>query len=112
MGKVMSVAIRKAKRFNVENRAHSFLDKTKDKPIAAPKYEANIRDLDRVLKCILCVYCNILFVLYCEIIYFSAHPEVADTLNRKNTELDDRLKKVYVTSSDHIIAVTIASTTP
>lgn len=57
----MSVAIRKAKRFNVENRAHTFLDKTKDKPIAAPKYEANIRELDRILKCI---YYNNLQLLF------------------------------------------------
>lgn len=49
MGKVMSVAVRKAKRFNVENRAHNFLEKTKEKPIAAPKFESNLRDLDRVL---------------------------------------------------------------
>lgn len=48
MGKVMSVAVRKVKRFNVENRAHKFLDR--EKLAAAPKYEANIRDYQKVLE--------------------------------------------------------------
>lgn len=48
MGKVMSVAARKVKRFNVENRAHKFLDREKISP--APKYESNIRDYQKVLE--------------------------------------------------------------
>jgi len=44
----MSVAIRKANRFNVENRAHKVLEK--DKPIPAPSYEYNKRDIERVLE--------------------------------------------------------------
>lgn len=48
MGKVLSVASRKANRFNVENRAHRVLDL--DKPQAAPKFESNIRDYQKVLE--------------------------------------------------------------
>lgn len=47
MGKVMSIASRKVQRFNVENRAHKILER--EKPIAAPKYESNIRDYQKVL---------------------------------------------------------------
>lgn len=48
MGKVLSVATRKARRFNAENRAHRHLDK--EKLEAAPKFESNIRDYEQVLK--------------------------------------------------------------
>lgn len=48
MGKVLSIAVGKAKRFNVENRAHRVI--SQDKPVAAPKYEANVKDLERMLK--------------------------------------------------------------
>lgn len=48
MGKVMSVALAKAQRFNVENRAHRII--SMDKPKAAPKFESNLIDLERVLK--------------------------------------------------------------
>lgn len=48
MGKVLSVVSRKVKRFNVENRAHKYLDREKLDP--APKYEAAIKDYERVLK--------------------------------------------------------------
>lgn len=47
MGKVMSVVIRKANRFNAENRAHKVI--SQDKPVVAPKYESNVKDLERVL---------------------------------------------------------------
>lgn len=48
MGKVLSVATRKARRFNAENRAHRHLDK--EKLDAAPKYQSNITDYHRVLE--------------------------------------------------------------
>lgn len=47
MGTVMSMAVRKARRFNVENRAQRVLEQ--DKPTAAPKFESNVRDLQKVL---------------------------------------------------------------
>lgn len=47
MGILASKVMRKAQRFNAENRAHRFLDR--DKPIAAPKYESNLRDMQKVL---------------------------------------------------------------
>lgn len=49
MGKVMSVVARKANRFNVENRAHRVLER--EKPVPAPKYESNLRDMERTLEC-------------------------------------------------------------
>lgn len=48
MGKVMSIAVGKIKRFNVENRAHKVI--SQDKPTPAPKYEANVKDLERILR--------------------------------------------------------------
>lgn len=48
MGKVMSIASRKVQRFNVENRAHKILER--EKPLAAPKFESNIRDFKKVLE--------------------------------------------------------------
>lgn len=48
MGKVLSVATRKIRRFNAENRAHRYLDKEKIEP--APKYKSNISDYQRVLE--------------------------------------------------------------
>lgn len=47
MGNVASLVVRKARRFNVENRAQRVLDQ--DRPTAAPKFEANVRDLQKVL---------------------------------------------------------------
>lgn len=47
MGKVMSLVVRKVNRFNVENRAHKII--SRDKPVAAPKYDSNSMELERVL---------------------------------------------------------------
>lgn len=47
MGALASKAMRKARRFNAENRAHRVLDR--EKPIAAPKFESNLRDMEKVL---------------------------------------------------------------
>lgn len=46
MGKVMSVLGNRMSRMNIENRTHKFLDKG-DK-VVAPKFEGNMRDLERV----------------------------------------------------------------
>lgn len=62
MGKVMSVVSRKINRFNVENRAHRILER--EKPVAAPKYEANLRDMERTMECKcfeMYTYCKISF---------------------------------------------------
>lgn len=48
MGKVMSVVLAKAQRFNVENRAHKVISQSKPNP--APRFESNLKDLERVLK--------------------------------------------------------------
>ncbi|XP_067617352.1 protein NDUFAF4 homolog [Eurosta solidaginis] len=80
MGKVMSMIGRKINRFNVENRAHRILDR--DKPMPAPKYESNIQDMQRALE---------------------FDPQLVDKLNKKDQQLDDRLKNVYVTSEDSFI---------
>ncbi|XP_037052090.1 protein NDUFAF4 homolog isoform X2 [Bradysia coprophila] len=81
MGKVLSVATRKARRFNADNRAHRFLDK--EKLEAAPKFESNIRDYQRVLE---------------------EKPDFAQLESKKNSVLDERLKQVYVTSTDPVVA--------
>lgn len=49
MGKVLStIAIRASQRFNIENRAQRVI--AQDKPRPAPKFEANVKDLERILK--------------------------------------------------------------
>lgn len=48
MGKVLSVVAAKVQRFNVENRAQRII--SQDKPVAAPKFESNIKDLERVIR--------------------------------------------------------------
>uniref|UniRef100_A0A1I8NQR7 Protein NDUFAF4 homolog n=1 Tax=Stomoxys calcitrans TaxID=35570 RepID=A0A1I8NQR7_STOCA len=80
MGKVMSVVSRKINRFNVENRAHRVLER--DKPTPAPKYESNLRDMERTVE---------------------LDPNFVEKLNKKDEALDKRLKNVYVTSEDRFI---------
>lgn len=46
----MSIVSKKINRFNVENRAHRFLDKQKSKPIAAPKFDSDIKAYQKILK--------------------------------------------------------------
>ncbi|CAO1442145.1 unnamed protein product [Diamesa tonsa] len=77
MGKVMSIMGRQVQRFNVENRAHKVI--SQDKATAAPKYKSNLKDLDKVLK---------------------DFPEIVEQSSTKDSSLDDRLKKVFVTSSN------------
>ena len=80
MGKVMSIVSRKVNRFNVESRAHRILER--DKPVPAPKYESNLRDMQRALE---------------------MDPDIVEKLSTKDIELDNRLKNVYVTSKDSLI---------
>ncbi|XP_030375848.1 protein NDUFAF4 homolog [Scaptodrosophila lebanonensis] len=80
MGKVMSMVARKANRFNAENRAHRVIER--EKPTPAPKYESNLRDMERTLE---------------------LDPKFVDKLNKKDSVLDNRLKDVYVTSEDRYI---------
>uniref|UniRef100_A0A182JFZ1 NADH dehydrogenase [ubiquinone] 1 alpha subcomplex assembly factor 4 n=1 Tax=Anopheles atroparvus TaxID=41427 RepID=A0A182JFZ1_ANOAO len=87
MGKVMSVVGRQVQRFNVENRAQKVISQTKPKP--APKFESNLRDLERVLK---------------------EHPEIVEEQSRKNVQLDANLRQVYVTSKDVMIDAKSAQT--
>ncbi|KAH8337383.1 hypothetical protein KR059_008631 [Drosophila kikkawai] len=80
MGQVVSMVARRANRFNAENRAHRVLER--EKPTPAPKFESNLRDMERTLE---------------------LDPKFVDTLNRKDASLDSRLKDVYVTSQDRFI---------
>ncbi|KAM8704753.1 hypothetical protein ACLKA7_009242 [Drosophila subpalustris] len=80
MGKAMSMVARKANRFNAENRAHRVIER--EKPTPAPKYESNLRDMERTLE---------------------LDPKFVDKLNIKDAGLDTRLKDVYVTSQDKFI---------
>ncbi|EDV42176.1 uncharacterized protein Dana_GF17139 [Drosophila ananassae] len=80
MGQLASKVIRKANRFNVENRAHRVLER--EKPTPAPKFDSNLRDMERTLE---------------------LDPKFVDKLNAKDATLDSRLKDVYVTSQDRFI---------
>lgn len=80
MGKAMSMVARKANRFNAENRAHRVLEQ--EKPTPAPKYDSNLRDMERTLE---------------------LDPKFVDKLNTKDAGLNTRLKDVYVTSKDKFI---------
>lgn len=75
MGALVTKALRPLKSFNIENRAHRVI--SKEKPIVAPSYPSTVEELKRVRE---------------------AEPDIDDKLNRKDPELDDRLKDVYVTS--------------
>ncbi|XP_034663768.1 protein NDUFAF4 homolog [Drosophila subobscura] len=81
MGQVASMIARRANRFNAENRAHRIIER--EKPTPAPKYESNLRDMERTLE---------------------LDPKFVDKLNLKDSHLDTRLKDVYVTSQDRFIA--------
>lgn len=49
MGKVMSSGFRHVQqRFNIENRAHKVIGQAK--PTKAPTFEANLKDLERIIK--------------------------------------------------------------
>lgn len=75
MGALVTKALRPIKAFNIENRAHRVI--SKEKPIPAPKYPANLKDLEQTLK---------------------IDPSIDEKLDKKNVDLDNRLKDVYVTS--------------
>lgn len=75
MGALVTKALRPIKSFNIENRAHRVI--SKEKPTPAPRYPDNIEDLKRTLE---------------------AEPDIDEKLDKKNEELDKRLKDVYVTS--------------
>ncbi|XP_062552180.1 protein NDUFAF4 homolog [Armigeres subalbatus] len=77
MGKVLSVVVRQVNRFNVESRAEKVISQSKPKP--APKFQSNLNDLQRVL---------------------DENPDLINELNKKNTALDNKLKQVFVTSTD------------
>uniref|UniRef100_A0A1A9ZPN9 NADH dehydrogenase [ubiquinone] 1 alpha subcomplex assembly factor 4 n=1 Tax=Glossina pallidipes TaxID=7398 RepID=A0A1A9ZPN9_GLOPL len=77
MGQIASRVVRKINRFNVENRAHRFLER--DNPAPAPKYESNLRDMERTME---------------------LDPTFLEKLTKKDLELDQRLKNVYVTSNE------------
>ncbi|KAH8328739.1 hypothetical protein KR074_004361 [Drosophila pseudoananassae] len=100
MGQLASKVIRKANRFNVENRAHRVLER--EKPTPAPKFDSNLRDMERTLerenpeKCIICLMSKLYFILIVD-------PKFVDKLNVKDATLDSRLKDVYVTSQDRFI---------
>lgn len=75
MGALVTRALRPIKSFNIENRAHRVI--SKEKPVPAPKYPANIEDMRRAIE---------------------ADPELDEKLHRKDPGLDSRLRDVYVTS--------------
>lgn len=75
MGALVTRALRPIRTFNIENRAHRVI--SKDKPDPAPTYPQNIEDLKRTLEAV---------------------PDIDEKLDKKDPDLDNRLKDVYVTS--------------
>ncbi|XP_076629008.1 NADH dehydrogenase [ubiquinone] 1 alpha subcomplex assembly factor 4 [Colletes latitarsis] len=77
MGGIYSRITRPIRRYNIENRAHKII--SKEKPIAAPQYPSVAQQKEIVDK---------------------LHPDFMDTYSKKDAQLDDRLKSVYVSSID------------
>ncbi|XP_050356231.1 protein NDUFAF4 homolog [Nymphalis io] len=75
MGALVSKALRPIKTFNIENRAHKVI--SKEKPEIAPRYPSMIEELKRAQE---------------------IDPQLDSKLDKKNSELDERLREVYVTS--------------
>lgn len=75
MGGLVSKALRPVKSFNIENRAHRVI--SKEKPTVAPSYPSTVEELKRVRE---------------------VDPDIDVKLSKKDPELDERLKDVYVTS--------------
>uniref|UniRef100_A0A0K8TQU9 Protein NDUFAF4 homolog n=1 Tax=Tabanus bromius TaxID=304241 RepID=A0A0K8TQU9_TABBR len=82
MGFVASKISRKIKRFNVESRAHSLLDKDSLRP--PPKFETTLRDIQRTLE---------------------ENPNFATKESLKDSSLNERLKQVYVTTPNEVVVV-------
>lgn len=74
--------------------------------MAAPKFESNLRDMEKVLigrkmsRTIICLSnCHIIYI------YLSDNPDFMATMGKKSSDLDQRLKQVYVTSQDPKVRV-------
>ena len=70
---------RNVQRFNIESRTEKVLNK--EKPIAAPKYKTDEELLQSIRH---------------------DYPELADASTKKDTQLLQKLEKVYVTSTDPV----------
>ncbi|XP_013191723.2 protein NDUFAF4 homolog [Amyelois transitella] len=75
MGALVSKALRPIKSFNIENRAHRVI--SKEKPVPAPLYPDSLEDLKRAIE---------------------SDPDLDTKLDKKDPDLDIRLRDVYVTS--------------
>ncbi|XP_050575128.1 protein NDUFAF4 homolog [Bombus affinis] len=89
MGAVYSYITRPIRSFNIENRTARILDK--EKPISSPEYPSVQRQREVVDK---------------------LKPNLRDTQNKKDHELNDRLKSVFVQSKDPEIEPTQVSSRP
>lgn len=89
MGKVYSYITRPIRSFNIENRTARILDK--EKPIPAPEYPSVQKQREVVDK---------------------LKPNLKDTQYKKDHELNDRLKSVFVQSKDPEIEPTQVSSRP
>ncbi|XP_043251711.1 protein NDUFAF4 homolog [Colletes gigas] len=90
MGGIYSRLTSPIRKYNIENRAHKII--SKEKPIAAPQFPSVAQQKEIVDK---------------------LHPDFMDTAYKKDTQLDERLKSVYVSSigSENKSMVTDASST-
>lgn len=90
-------------RYNAENRAYKELSRQEKSPVAAPKYDAGIVDyrksmLGRSYE-FRCITLTFLWYWYCWNQISENKTYLAEVTN-KNTQLNERLKDVYVTSSE------------
>ena len=77
MGKVYSRLFKPFRTFNIENRAHRVIERAK--PVPAPQYPFADKQREMVNK---------------------LYPDFMETQYKKNVQLDDNLKSVYVSSTD------------
>ncbi|XP_078035285.1 NADH dehydrogenase [ubiquinone] 1 alpha subcomplex assembly factor 4 isoform X3 [Augochlora pura] len=90
MGNIYTFITRPLRSFNIENRAQRVLGK--DKPIPAPQYPSTAKQKELVDK---------------------LYPNFLEEHYKKDKQLDDRLKNIYVTSNDPMeIVKPVTSTRP
>ncbi|PSN57026.1 Protein NDUFAF4 [Blattella germanica] len=80
MGKALSIIQRRVNRFNVENRAERII--SKEKPTPAPKHQSTVQEIEAIK---------------------SEFPDALQEQLKKDSVLDDRLKKVFVQSHDPLV---------
>lgn len=115
MGKIYSYFSRPIRSFNIENRTERIL--AKSKPTPAPQYPSVKKQKEMVDKCKLFsehsspilktkLFCfvfvseMIITIIFLKFIFVSVYPDFMETHLKKDAQLDDRLKQVFVQSDN------------